>query len=793
MISEKKLHQKQILEVVNMKRAVLILLLVMGLAAGLAAQDFYDPATVNEIRLYFSQPNWDQLLDNLIIAGEDRLVGTAVINGVAFDSVGVRYKGNSSYNPTRVKNPFNIKLDHIIDGQTYGPYGTIKVSNGFNDPTLVRENLGYEIARKYFPASKSNYANVFVNDVRLGIYTNNQDLDDYFGENHYFTGDLTRVKGEISAMIPWQIWGYIDNNEASYTSHYELDSGVSLAPFINFLNVFNNTPSQMETVLNVDRHLWFLAFENCFVNLDSPINNGQNYYVYEDVNNRFNPVPWDLNECFGGFTNMQTIGPLNLTQMQNLDPLVNSTHALYPILNKVLTVPMYKRMYIAHMRTMITENISNNWYYNRALELQSIAGPYVQTDPNYFFSYANFLSNVNTGITGTGLNPRPVVGITQLMNARATYLLNSIAFQGTVPTISAANYTPATVMPHSSLSITATTSNASTAYLGWRQNHTLPFKRIQMFDDGAHGDGTAADGVFGVSITIATGNIEYYIYAENSLQGNFLPARAEYEFLTIPVNTNPGELLINEIMAKNLSFPDPFNEADDWVEIYNPNNYSIDIGGMYLTDNHFAEGITAWTQIPTGFSAQTTIPAYGYLVVWFDENLTQGPLHINTRLGGAADAVYLIDSDATTVVDFYSWIDATGLNVDDVSIGRLPDGGTTWQLFGTGQANPCTQGASNNPVSNDDEFIPNPAISLSAYPNPMHSILNIEVKNTLLPSSVTIYNLKGQVVSEIVLKPGAKTVWEGRDKAGRPLGNGIYFCRAKSGKFETTTKLVLLK
>lgn len=580
------------------------------------AQDFYDQSTVNEIRLVFTQANWDQLLDQLYAAGqEDRLTGTAIINGVTYDSVGVRYKGNSSYNPNRPKNPFNIKLDYIIDGQTLGPYGTLKVANGFNDPSMVRETLGYEIARKYMPAPKSNYANVYVNDVLMGVYSNDQDLDDYFGEEHFHAGDNTRIKGEIASMTPWQIWGYIDDNPASYANHYELDSGDSMMPFINFLNVFNNTPAQMENVLNVDRHLWFLAFENLFVNLDSPINNGQNYYIYEDINNRFNPVLWDINECFGGFTNMQTMGNLNTTQMQNLTPLANSTHANYPILSKVLSVPLFKRMYIAHMRTMIEENITNNWYYNRAMELQTIVGPHVQADPNFFFTYNNFLSNVNNSITGTGPNPRTVVGITQLMNARATYLLNSTAFQGTVPTVSSANYDPAAMIPNSNVSITINTTDATTVFFGWRQNTYNPFRRIQMFDDGAHNDGTAGDGVFGVTLAIGNGNIEYYVYAENNQQGRFYPARAAYEYMEIPVLTEPGELLINEIMAKNASYPDPYGELDDWVEIYNPNDYAIDIGGMYMTDSHYSDGITTWTQIPANAPAITTIQPHGYLLV----------------------------------------------------------------------------------------------------------------------------------------------------------------------------------
>ena len=70
---------------------------------------FYDIDIINNINVLFERSDWDRTLDQLYADGEEeRLVGTAVINGVRFDSVGVRYKGNSSYRPNQNKNPFRI-------------------------------------------------------------------------------------------------------------------------------------------------------------------------------------------------------------------------------------------------------------------------------------------------------------------------------------------------------------------------------------------------------------------------------------------------------------------------------------------------------------------------------------------------------------------------------------------------------------------------------------------------------------------------------------------------------------
>ena len=146
-------------------KTVLLILLVLYSIQGFSQGNFYSSDTIREIRLVFSQDNWDELLDNFYIAGDkDRLSATLIVDGYSYDSVGVRYKGFSSASVTRTKNPFNIKLNYLIQGQNHQGIDKIKLSNIIQDPSFLREVLSYEIVRKYMPASEANYANVYVND-----------------------------------------------------------------------------------------------------------------------------------------------------------------------------------------------------------------------------------------------------------------------------------------------------------------------------------------------------------------------------------------------------------------------------------------------------------------------------------------------------------------------------------------------------------------------------------------------------------------------------------------------------
>ena len=130
------------------------------------AQDFYDRSTVQTIEIFFAASNWDAQLDALASSTEDYLLADSVrINGVTYDSVGVKYKGNSSYNANNNKNPLHIELDHTHGSYDYQGYTDIKLQNGYQDPSMIREVLSYAILEQYMDCPKANFANVYINPI----------------------------------------------------------------------------------------------------------------------------------------------------------------------------------------------------------------------------------------------------------------------------------------------------------------------------------------------------------------------------------------------------------------------------------------------------------------------------------------------------------------------------------------------------------------------------------------------------------------------------------------------------
>jgi len=127
-------------------------------------------------------------------------------------------------------------------------------------------------------------------------------------------------------------------------------------------------------------------------------------------------------------------------------------------------------------------------------------------------------------------------------------------------------------------------------------------------------------------------------------------------------------IVINEVLASNRSTNrDPQRQYDDWIELYNPTNVSVDVGGMYLTDD---SSTPAKWQFPAG-SPSTMIAPHGYLLIWADSDTTSTGLHANFRLEAAGEEVVLVAGDGTTVIDSLSFDQQRA----DVSYGRYPDGG----------------------------------------------------------------------------------------------------------------------
>lgn len=159
-----------------------------------------------------------------------------------------------------------------------------------------------------------------------------------------------------------------------------------------------------------------------------------------------------------------------------------------------------------------------------------------------------------------------------------------------------------------------------------------------------------------------------------------------YDRDIVPQATDPARyallsnVLINEVlMGNDFTNADEDSESADWMDLYNPTNATINIGGWYLSDSRSNK--TKW-QVPAGIS----IASGQFLVIWASsKNRTNPaqPLHTNYNFAAGSftpfeypEPVYLYRPDTTTVNAFdYQSPNVTqsyGPQRPDVSFGRFP-------------------------------------------------------------------------------------------------------------------------
>ncbi|MFH0866149.1 MAG: CotH kinase family protein [Bacteroidota bacterium] len=742
----------------------------------ISQNDFYDINSVKEIRITFKEHNWDHLLDSLFLnVGEDgRLKGEVTIDGKTFHNIGVRYKGYSSWDVSQVKSPFNIDLEYSLNEQNYQGYTKIKLSNVIHDPSFVREVLSYEIARKYMPASKANYAFVYVNDTLIGLYTNVEAVDKNFTDDRFLSRKNSFFKGSPENLeYPFGQNANLAYTHGTDTTGYkpyykkESDNEPAWPDLLNLIYTLNNDTANIDRVINIDRTLWMHAFNYTLVNLDSYIGFSQNYYLYKDDNGRFNPIVWDLNMSFGSFRESDgTSLYLSITKVKELNPLKILTSSPYtpkPLIKNLLLNSTYKRMFLAHMRTIINENFKNNFYYTRGQELQSIIGSYVLADTNKFYSYDDFINNMDT-ITGPAADQYP--GLKDLMEARIAYLDTFPGFAG-APVITDISHEPEYPEKGNDTWITAKISGANDIFLAYRFKSSGIYYETPMYDDGSHHDGTAGDSIYGASFILTGNTVQYYIYAQNDSAGIFSPERAGYEFYSIQPRIYPGNIVINEFMAENTNtIADQEGEYDTWIELFNTTQENINLKTLYLSDD---------TEIPSKWAfPDTSIQAKSFINVWVDNDVSQTGLHANFRLSENAGQIILY-CENNTYIDSVTY----SLQLAEKTYGRYPNGYGSFVYM--------------LPTFGKHNYVgTTPLSGFLLYPNPANNIIYVEFPSKENFLSLEITDMKGSIV-----KSRKNFADSGSNESGilpvdvSQFQKGIYFFKIVTENNVNTKKFVI--
>lgn len=327
--------------------------------------------------------------------------------------VGVRFKGNSSYNgATTKKKPFRIKLNEFVKSQKIDGTASFSLSNAWNDPSFVREKPYYELAAAAgLKAPRSNFAALYINDQYWGLYVltevvNGDFLKSFFGKGND-GGNL--YKADIGASF-----SYLGEDPTPYKEYFEKQSNevaddwtdlIELSKIIDQTSA-DQLPAKLEPLVDIDSVLTALALDNLTVNLDSYVSMGQNFYIYRRPSDkRWVWIPWDPSLAFGGLSQ-----GLSTQQMKELaleyvttgatfgggfgaggagmpgdgglpsGDTTAATQSARPLATKLWQVPQYKQRYREIYQHLVDSVLIPETLIARMNTLRNMIRPWVSMD-----------------------------------------------------------------------------------------------------------------------------------------------------------------------------------------------------------------------------------------------------------------------------------------------------------------------------------------------------------------------------------------------------------------------------
>ncbi len=500
-----------------------------------ANRQLFDKKTVGEIRLTLPTSDWVSVLDSLRIYGTNSLSASVVIDGLRYEGVSVRFRGDNSYAKGLKRNPFSIKLNATNPDQNHQGYPSIKLSAAVRDPSMAREMLFHEIASKYMPASQAAYTKLFVNEEYIGVFVNVESIDRQFFESNYgsskgaaFKAGLDKKPDNLPTTCKQNIFGSLEyeDNLDCYKGNFDLDSKGGWTELQELTRKLAQEPANVGQVLDVDRALWMLALNNVMVNLNSYSGNySLNYYLYRDGNNRFQPIHWDLNLAFGSYKNTGSGSDLDLHGLQNLDPLLHADNLYKPLISQLLKDPLNRKVYLAHIRQINEENFLNGAYEKRAQDLRGMIVVPFNDDKNKTYSYDDFQRSINETVGKKSKIP----GLTELMSKRSRFLKNHPELTKLPPEITELTVKGRGKFESQKLNAFLVSAKADKyplrMYLYYRFADTEPYTMVTMAEENTPG---LAAGVKAFATQVEAKKpdavLDYYILAENVGAAGFMPA-----------------------------------------------------------------------------------------------------------------------------------------------------------------------------------------------------------------------------------------------------------------------------
>ena len=711
-------------------------------------------------------------------------------------NVGMRLRGTTSRNAH--KKSFKIDFNEYVTGQNFHGLEKMNLKAVFTDPSVARAKLYSDIAQAYHvPCFRANHVVLYINDAYYGLYISVEHVDENFIKAHFGNNDGNLYECSLGANLLYlgidqSLYKGLMNIHNQFVYEVKSISGNDdYSDLIHLIEVINLSPdslfrSEIERVLNVPSYYRAMALDVITANWDNYWYYANNYYLYHNTaTDKFEWIPVDGDETFGLWWEDRDFATQNIYRW--------GKNYQRPLAARIKDVSDYRNMYSHFIQDLAREVCipdslnarvdSLHAGISSALESDPFYG--MEANPEFQYTVADFHASFETALDSF---PHVHYGLKNYFTVRREKALSQLHFDNTAPLIMETRHVPGYPLAGSTITVTTQIYDEDEivrAELLYRQGgefSTLPMEKA--------GSGCGGEYTWGLEFVPRDHAhfIEYYLVVEDD-DGELRmdPPDAPEHLFNIPIFTEQPVLFINEFMSSNDSaISDENGEFDDWIELFNGGDSDIYLPGYYLTDDFSRP--RKWP-LP-----DVKINAKGFLLIWADEDGSQGQLHANFKLSADGEEIGLFKSDSiyTAPVDTLTF----PAQLADISYGRVFDGSAEWDFLTS-----PTPGTSNNPteVKSIETIVPDGRLQiLRNYPNPFNAstLISFHLKESghVLAE---IFDIRGRMVARLIdreMNQGAHSiVWPGAGSNGQGVASGIYFLRIRCSGESHVIKMLGLK
>ncbi|QDO94946.1 spore coat protein [Formosa sediminum] len=369
--------------------------------------EVFEDNAVKRLDIVITEDRWNSMLENMTslygtfgsrsnatVSSSDEdpifVPGEVFYNGIEWYRVGIRFKGNSSlqssWSAGILKLSFKLDFDEFeddypqIDNQRFYGFKKLSLKNNYDDKSMLREKVAADVFRDAgLAVSHTAFYTVYVDHgdgpEYFGVYTLVEEVDDTVIDTQFTDndGNLYKPDGDSASFTEGSFTEAdfvkkTNEDEADYTDIEDLFAA---------LHATNRTTDpeawrdNLETILDTDTFLKYLAVNTVIQNWDTYGRMTHNYFLYNNPDTaRLSWIPWDNNEALKDGNGRGAVA-LDFSD-------VNATS--WPLIGYLYADSTYKAKYNTYVQETIDDYFNISKMQSKYATYSSLIEPYATSE-----------------------------------------------------------------------------------------------------------------------------------------------------------------------------------------------------------------------------------------------------------------------------------------------------------------------------------------------------------------------------------------------------------------------------